>query len=230
MSKIHSAFEAVLADFLKCNAITKLSRGELTVDHYKSILREIYYYSREDPQIQAVATAYFRGADREFVKPFLRHAVAEVGHDEMALADLAVLGEDVTNIPNHMPLPETLALTAFPYYQIQYLNPVGYLGYLYFLEFLPTSSGGMLAEGLLAAGVPQQALSFLAEHTTVDVSHNALMQKYLANLVRNEADETAVIYAMQSTAVYYAGMLDAAVRTVDADLQLADHTALARCA
>ena len=68
-----------------------LAQGRITLDQYKSVLREIYHYSKEDPQIQALATVYFRGDDRGTVKMFLKHAISEIGHDRMALADLGLV-------------------------------------------------------------------------------------------------------------------------------------------
>ena len=134
MKEIEETFAQALQRFVSSAGIARLAAGELTVEEYQRVLREIYYYSREDPQIQAVATAYFRGADRDFVRDFLRHATAETGHDQLALNDLQALGVDVTDIPTQMPLPTTMGLVAFPFYQIQYSNPVGYLGYLYYMS------------------------------------------------------------------------------------------------
>jgi pyrroloquinoline quinone (PQQ) biosynthesis protein C len=146
---------------------------------------------------------------------FLKLAISEIGHDRMALADLAALGEDVSEVPLTNPLPTTIALTAFPFYQVQYANPIGYLGYLYFLEHMPTAAGRSYAEGLLRAGVPESALSFLHEHTTVDVAHNKLMDEYIQRLVRTEADLDAVCYAIEVTGELYALMLQGAIEDAE---------------
>ena len=113
----------------------------------------------------------------------------------------------MTDIPRSLPLPTTIALTAFPFYQIQYHNPIGYLGYLYFLEFMPTQAGTSYARALSAAGVPESAMSFIREHMTVDQAHNRLMDEYIVRLVRTENDLSAVAYAMRVTGHLYAEML-----------------------
>jgi pyrroloquinoline quinone (PQQ) biosynthesis protein C len=214
-TKIRSSFEDSIARFHASPALQTLASGRITLAHYKAILREIYHYAKEDPQIQALAAVYFRGDDRDSVKMFLKHAISEIGHDRMALADLAALGEDVTEVPLTNPLPTTIALTAFPFYQVQYANPIGYLGYLYFLEHMPTAAGRSYAEGLLRAGVPESALSFLHEHTTVDVAHNKLMDEYIQRLVRTEADLDAVCYAIEVTGDLYALMLQGAIEDAE---------------
>jgi pyrroloquinoline quinone (PQQ) biosynthesis protein C len=150
-----------------------LLKGQWNVFYYKSFLREVYHYSKEDPQIQALASVYFRGADRQQVKPF---------------------------------------------YQINYDNPIGYLGYLYFLEYMPTHYGQQYAEGFIRCGVPKEALGFLHEHTTVDLTHNQFMENYLEALVHDESDLKAVIYAMQVTGELYAQMIWAAIQRVESGI------------
>jgi hypothetical protein len=208
-------FGKALAAFAGSPGMTLLARGQATAAHYKATLREIYHYTKEDPQIQALAAVYFRGKDRATVKIFLKHATSEIGHDLMALEDLKTLGEDVSSIPTSLPLPTTIALTAFPFYQIQYHNPIGYLGYLYFLEYMPTQAGAGYMAALKAAGVPEAAMTFLHEHATVDVAHNNLMQEYLRRLVRTESDLSAVAYGIRVTGYLYAEMLAGAVRSAD---------------
>ncbi len=209
-SALQDAFSDALASFNASSVMQALAGGRFTIAHYKSVLREIYHYTKEDPQMQAYASVYFRGSDRETVKLFLRHAISEVGHEKLALDDLRTLGEDITGVETTQPLPATIAFTAFGFYQIAFGNPVSYLGYLYFLEFLPTQHGGIFREALLKAGVPEAALTFLRDHMTVDVGHNQLMGKYLAQLIHNQADLDAVIYTMRVTASLYAKMLQEA--------------------
>ncbi len=205
-----------MAEFNESPAIRFLLSGDFRVSHYKSVLRQFYHYTKENPQMQALASVYFRGADRRMVKPFMRHAISEIGHDHYALNDLAALGEEISEIPLQNPLPTTIALTAFPFYQIQYQNPIGYLGYLYFLEHMPTLHGTTYAAALVAAGVPDAALGFLKEHMSVDMVHTRLMDGYLDALVHDEADVAAVVYALQVGCTLYAQMLWGAMQQADA--------------
>jgi len=213
--ELQGAWATVEGRFMSSRPIQRLAAGSVGPNHYAAYLRETYFYTREDPQIQALATAWFRGADREMVKPFLQHALAEVGHDQMALDDLATLGFDIGSIPSENPLPTTLALISFPYYAIQYRTPISYLGYLYFLEFLPTSQGAGISVALSHAGVPEAAMSFLKEHRTADVGHNRLMKRYADKMLRRREDVDEVAYAMNVTAKLFSGMLEGAFKSVD---------------
>ena len=141
--------------------------------------------------------------------------MSEIGHDQLALDDLRSLGFDTEVIPRENPLPMTTALISFPFYAIQYRGPISYLGYLYFLEFLPTSRGADIAAALSAIGVPAESVSFLHEHRTVDVHHNRLMKRYADEMVRTEAEVAEVTYTMEVTVRLFEGMLTGAFEAVD---------------
>jgi hypothetical protein len=213
---LRMAFEPVQAAFLRSPALRRVHAGAITIAHYASFLEQVFHHTRENPQIQALATVYFRGAERSAIKRFFRHASSEIGHDELALEDLRTLGRDVDALPIKNPLPETTALIAFPFYQIQNLNPVGYLGYLYFLEFLPTASGSALMEALEVAGVPRAAMRFLKDHSTIDVAHNRLMETYAETLIKSTRELESAIYAMRTTGRLYAAMVECAFRQAEA--------------
>lgn len=181
------------------------------LESYKEILKQIYYHARENPQIQVLATVYFRGQQREMIKNFYRHALAEIGHDQLALNDLQYLGEDTTRLPAGRPLPATTALLSYPFYQIQFQDPVGYLGYLFHLEFMPTQFGEDFMKAFRRAEIPDGALTFVKEHLQVDQAHNRMMEEYVENLVFTEESLESVIYASAVTAGLYINMLDQAI-------------------
>lgn len=208
---IKNRFAPVLAEFLASAPMTALRDGKMTADEYRSILRQIFHHTRENPQLQALATVYFKGRQRDLVRSFYSHAASEIGHDQLALNDFATLGGDAEMVPYENPLPATTALLAYGFYQIYNLNPLGYLGYLFFLEFTPTQSGVGMMEQLGRVGVPSNALTFLKDHTEIDVGHNRLMEKYVAGLVKTERDVDCIAYAMQTTGYLYAQMLEQAM-------------------
>lgn len=211
MQQLRARFRPTLEKFLASKPMAALYAGEMTVPQYRSILRQIFHHTRENPQLQALATAYFRGRQRDMVRLFFAHAASEVGHDQLALNDFATLGGDPANVPYENPLPATSALLAYGFYQIYNLNPLGYLGYLFFLEFTPTQSGESMMESLRAIGVKDNAMTFLRDHTEIDIGHNKLMEKYVAHLVRDESDLDCIVYSMKTTAHLYEQMLSQAI-------------------
>lgn len=215
MDTVLAEFHDVLADFDSSLPMRRIASGEITINHYKEILRQIFHHARENPQIQALATIYFRGEQRRMIKDFYRHAISEIGHDQLALNDLKTLGETIDLIPYENPLPATTALLSFAFYQIYNLNPIGYLGYLFFLEFTPTKKGGSYMDFLKKIGVPHEAMSFLEDHSAIDVGHNKLMESYISELVKTQKDLDSVIYAMQVTGKLYSDMLQGAFEQAD---------------
>jgi hypothetical protein len=213
--RLQAAFVSVQTPFLRSSALRRISDGQFGVAHYASYLQQVFHHTRENPQIQALATVYFRGHQRAAIKRFFRHASSEIGHDQLALDDLVTLGVNTELLPYQNPLPETTALIAFAFYQIHNLNPIGYLGYLYFLEFLPTGSGDQLMGQLERAGVPAEAMRFLHDHTTIDAAHNRMMESYAATLITNERELDSAIYAMGVTGRLYERMVEAAFAHAD---------------
>jgi pyrroloquinoline quinone (PQQ) biosynthesis protein C len=210
--ELRNRFDPILEQFLSSPPMKLLASGKLTVDEYRSILKQVYYYVRENPQLQALATVYFRGRQRDLVKSFYQHAVSEIGHEQLALNDFQTLGGEDTNIPHKNPLPATSALTAYAFYQIYNLNPLGYIGYLFFLEFVPTQAGPILAEQFRASGVKDDALTFLRDHIEIDQAHNRLMERYVELLLQNPEDMDCVEYAMKTTSHLYEQMLSSAIK------------------
>lgn len=211
--KIESGFAEILQGFLATPAVEKMVQSTLTREEYRAMLREVFHHTRENPQLQAEATVRFRGKERDVVRDFLKHAGSEVGHDQLALNDYVTLGGDADHVPYETPLPATSALIAFGFYTVRNFAPPAYLGYLYFLEFTPTSKGPAFMDGLASAGVPREAMTFLLDHTTIDVGHNRLMERYLASIVETDGDIDTLLWAAQTTAVLYDGMLTAAMKS-----------------
>ena len=161
-----------------------------------------------NPQIQAYATMFFEGNPREIVKMFYRHAISETGHDLLAMNDLMALGVKQEKIINSKPLPITKALSANVLQDIQFKNPIRYLGYLFHLEFLPTQNGPKYLEMLSKMGIPENAVTFLQEHTEVDIGHNKLMEIYVKEMVTSPKIFDEVADTMYNTAYLHKRMLD----------------------
>jgi len=222
MSKLTNAneqlaevFDEVITAFNNCEAMQRLSNHTLSKAHYAALMRETYFYTRENPQIQAAATAFFRGGQRNVVKDFLRHATSEIGHDQLALNDMAAVGFESSGIAETRPLPSTIALTAFAYYQIYGMNPVGYLGYLYFLEFMPVRCGAEYIAALQKMQVPLEATSFLQDHAVIDVGHTQAMTSYVDNLIHDQHDLDAVIYGLRVTGELYCHFANGAIESAE---------------
>lgn len=213
--KLKSEWEKSFEKMNQTPWFKRVAKGDLQLKHYKAYLRETYFHAGRNPQIQVISTATFSNEQRALTRKVFQHAMSEISHDLLALNDLKALGHDVSKIPNERPLPDTIALVAFPLYVINYLNPVGYLGYLFHLEFLPTLNGPKYMEMLSNLGVPETAMTFIQEHSTVDQHHVKLMDNYLEELVKTDADMDFVIYCAQTTCHLHGQMISGAFQAVE---------------
>ncbi|MEL6362345.1 MAG: iron-containing redox enzyme family protein [Pseudomonadota bacterium] len=189
----------------------RISAGELTTEEYGSILREVFHYSRENPQLKAAACMYLRGRERDLVSSMFRHATAEVGHENLAMNDIISLGMNVDALPYENPLSATSLMTAYAYYQIHRMNPAGYIGYGFFLEFLPTTVGSDIILTLKKSGIPENSLSFLIDHAEIDVSHTRLVERYVDAFGRTDAEISSMGYVIETTGYMFAKLFEQAI-------------------
>jgi hypothetical protein len=207
MMRLQQDFQAIAQRFHTHPACDRFRRGDATIAEYASLMVSVAQQARENPQIQAYATAFFRGHQRDLVRTFFKHAVSEIGHDQLAADDAGRLGHDTSDLFRRQPRAGAVALTAYAYYAISHLSAVSYLGYLFFLEFLPTTYGPEYMAALDRMGVPAEARTFLMDHATVDIGHNKLMERYVDELITNEEEYEAVLHAMEVTGTLYAQMV-----------------------
>lgn len=220
-SALVSAWTRNLDVISRSTAFQLLSSGHITCRQYAAVLRQIFHNVRDNPQFMTLATSRFRGDQRDVIKPLMRHALAETGHDLLALHDIEMLGEDVSRIPFERPLSATFALRASIFHTIEHHEPVACLGYIFQLEYTATQLGQRYLQALEKSGIPRGAMTFLEEHTGVDVAHCTLMEMYCEKLVRTPDQLDDVLYMQRVTVELYAKMLDQAIETSEHWGQLA---------
>ena len=214
--RIKTAWQTEMDLINKKPWMQRLQSGDINLKHYKGFLLETYHHAGINPQIQAYATMFLKNNPREIVGMFYKHAISEIAHDVLAMNDLEVLGGNREKLEKTKPLPSTIAFNAFVLMQIQFVNPVAYLGYLFHLEFLPTNQGPGYLQLLSSLGVPAQGLTFLQEHATVDIGHNKLMEKYIKALVTDEKQLEDVLYSLRCSCHLHYKMLEAAFENGEA--------------
>lgn len=192
-----------------------LREGRFTRDHYAMFLREEYFNTLENPEALALMTFHLRATKRRKNKTMLRHAMAECGHNLMALDDLAVLGFRTDGLPGERPLPTTESYIAFFTYQIQHRNPLAFLAYVYHLESIAVAKGPEVVGTLMSLGIPGKAMTFLTEHAEVDTVHTRWVGEYLTDLVQDDSDLEDVLYGVRGAMALHGVMLRGIMEAVD---------------
>lgn len=206
--------KAVEAEWLVCSEEIKsgdflraLADRTFTVEHYKGFLRETYHNTTLNPRLGSLFQAHLNSGKPALEARFLKHNASELGHNNLALGDLAALGEDTEAVINGRPLPTTEAFAAFAAFQIQHRNPLAYLGYLFHLESLAVSRGAETMKVLDQMGIPFAAQSFLQEHSEADLTHMQFNRDYIDGFVQTDRDLEAVLYGLRGACLLHAGML-----------------------
>lgn len=200
-------WQKAFATLSKGDFFRSMEAGTFTLEHYKAFLQETFHNASLNPRIGSLFHVRMPANKSALMARFLKHNASEVGHNEMALADLTALGEDPESIRRSRPLPATEALAGFIIFQIEYRNPLAYLGYLYHLESLGTNAGRSAMGALGRLGIGPEALTFLLEHAEADVAHMQFNREYLDKFVETPEDLEAVLLGMQGSCQLYGLML-----------------------
>ncbi len=155
---------------------------------YKSYLVETYFHTTHNPFSQVKAASNFPKDNHGLFKKFVMHALAETGHNFLALDDFENIGGDKNFVGKNPPLKTTQDLIDYTYECADDPSPLRYLAYLFHVEYTPTRIGPKYVELLTARVGAGDFYSFLEEHIEVDVQHQKMLKAYFDNLVRTDAE------------------------------------------
>lgn len=211
---LHSEWETCFEAMRQGEFFRKLAVRSLTIEHYKAFLREEYHNTTLNPKIMALFFSRLHTSEHAMAAKVLKHAAMEVGHNELALQDLAALGEDIEAVRHGRALPATEALAAFMVFQVEHRSPLAFLGYIYHLEALSERMAGGSGDLFGKIGVPENAMSFLKEHADADPVHTRWNREYLSTFVRTEEDLEAALYGMRGAALLHGAMFQGILDSV----------------
>lgn len=216
-----NAPEIILAEWERCfealrqgEFFRKLAARSLTIDHYKAFLREEFHNTTVNPKIMAIFFSRLDSPDYGTAAKLLKHAAMETGHNEMALNDLAALGEDVEAVRKARALPATEALAAFVIHEMERRNPLAFLGYLYHMEAISERLAGGSSDLFGSMGIPESALSFLREHAEADLVHVKWNREYLRTFIRSDGELEAVLYGIKGSVLLHGLMFQGIMDSV----------------
>lgn len=199
----------------KAKGFKMILDGRLETRHYHQILKQIFLYYRNLPQLHAFATAYFHGSQRKVIKDFYYYSISKTDEIQLILNDLRLIGEDIDVAKLSNPLPSTTALIAFAFYQIQYNSPVSYLGSLFHNENVFRKYGKNFIFSFEKRGISRQKMSFLCEQAIEDNDQELRIAHYMKDLIITNDDLDAVIYTARSSAYYFGQMIEQSIDCAD---------------
>ena len=126
------------------------------------------------------------------------HVKEELGHDDLLLDDLELLGVKRATALSRIPSPTVASLVGAQYYWIHHHHPIAFLGFVALMEGHPPTP--KLIQTLISAtGFPHAAFQTLTEHGELDPGHRDRLYRTIDALPLTAEHETLMgISAMHS--------------------------------
>ena len=180
---------------LSAPIIAACQREEITLPRYVAFLTEAYYHVRETIPLLMACGSRLGPRHRWLQDAITEYIEEERGHDRWILADIAACGADAVAVEQGMPRLATELMVSYAWDWVLRKNPVSFFGMVLVLEGtsvnLATSMGQLIQHKL---GLPEQAMSYLYSHGSLDQEHIQFFRTLMDQLT--DADDQAAVIHM----------------------------------
>jgi len=191
--------------------VQAVENGTINKALYAIYMIETYHYTSHNARNQ-VLVGTRSGCSAPYTKFCYQHASEEVGHEKMALHDLASMGlagiKDESVVLPH-PLLETESLIAYLYWISLTGNPLQRLGYSYWAESCYSYINPVIGKLRSTLGLEDSQLTFFVAHSDIDTEHFEDVKNIIRRTCKTQDDLNSIAYAMEATLGLTAKMLDA---------------------
>ena len=180
---------------LSAPIIAACQREEITLPRYVAFLTEAYYHVRETIPLLMACGSRLGPKHRWLQDAITEYIEEERGHDRWILSDIAACGADAVAVEQGMPRLATELMVSYAWDSVLRKNPVSFFGMVLVLEGtsvnLATPMGQLIQHKL---GLPEQAMSYLYSHGSLDQEHIQFFRKLMDQLT--DADDQAAVIHM----------------------------------
>jgi pyrroloquinoline quinone (PQQ) biosynthesis protein C len=186
--------QRVLEGIMSVEAVKNVLGGRLDPAVYIAYLTNVFHYAQHSATVIAMAGARAVQRHPELARYLLHHADEELGHEQWALDDLAVLGVPAQTVRASRPVPACAAMIGYEYYVAGHANPVALFGWLYTLEAMGDDLGSRIAQaiGPQLDGAEGRGVKFLSGHGVADHDHTADLTRMISTHITDPADRSDV--------------------------------------
>lgn len=190
------------------NAFFKhIGRKKIDVKLYQLLMAQVYHYTKHNAASQAVA-AFNLHSSASNLQPFVyRHALDEVGHENMVLHDLNSIGILDQALIDQGPLPPTDALIEYLYGASVRHGAIARLGYSFWAEdayqYIDDSLVGTIRRDLDLA---DENMTFFVAHSRIDEKHSAQVRAAIRKYCTKPEDRR-LIKSVAETTLYLTGCI-----------------------
>ena len=179
---------------LAAPAIQACQRGEVTLPSYIAFLTEAYYHVRQTVPLLMACGSRLTERHRWLQDAITEYIEEERGHDRWILNDIAACGGDRDAVAAGEPNFYTEMMVSYAWDSVMRGNPASFFGMVLVLEGtsvdLATPMAQLIRQRLQ---LPEQAMSYLTSHGSLDQEHIQFFAKLMDQL-SDPADQQAVIH------------------------------------
>ena len=208
------SYQDLMKEFdVQVNEVSKAFTNYPWLDRraYVSWLAQTYFYIRYTTRLVSLCAAKCRIEDQAFFEKTIWHLKEEVGHENIAIADLRNLGYAPDDIAE---LPSTRAIYHSQVFFVEHYGPYAQLGYSMLLEGMAGKAGPGVTK-ILTKTYGEKASKLLRVHAEEDPGHVEAGLVFLKDLdstaryaiTKNLTEGTAVYCNMLSSAAIAAKTL-----------------------
>lgn len=182
--------------------------GERVLKLYREYLRYCYHFVSLSAAFTPLAARRMELKHLSARKWILEHSGEEMGHELMALNDLAKLKMDTQKIQKENAPIGVVGYVSFFHYKVTMANPWSAFGVLFLLEGMASALAPMMVKNIAAHLGEVRALSFFKEHGELDSDHLGQQRKVLEKADLSGDDLAAIAQTITETAQMKRFMLD----------------------
>jgi pyrroloquinoline quinone (PQQ) biosynthesis protein C len=217
LDRLDAALSASIEQLKDSAFYQQVTQGKNTRALYIRYLQYAYHYVRMTSSFTPLAAQRMNPKFMAVRKWILEHSSEEIGHENMALLDLAQLGFDKESTQSSKAPVGVIAWTSFFHYKVTVDNPFCAFGVLYFLEGMARQLAPDILKPIMGSlGAEEKgAIRFFKEHGDLDQDHMAEQTEILGRTELSAADEDAIVDTIVQAAQIKRFMLDQLVKDVE---------------
>ena len=217
-SKLDQRLDILWGDLIRTSPLLRvIDENRITRELYAIYMVETYHYTGHNARNQALV-GMRPDLSAPYMKFCLEHAADEVGHEKMALHDVASLGIVDPDAALPVPLMETDILISYLYWVSQTGNPLQRLGYSYWAESCYKYINPLLAKLRKHLDLQASQMTFFIAHSDIDAEHFEDIKRIIERTCKSQEDLDAVTRVMESTLKLTGDVLNACHREYELHL------------
>ncbi|WP_152225706.1 iron-containing redox enzyme family protein [Pseudomonas sp. SCB32] len=177
---------------------------------YQQVMLQVYHYTRYNSVSQAACAFSADPKQTTLLRYVYKHALEELGHENMVLRDLEAVGL----LPQEMPAPlaPTQALIAFLNDVAIRKGPIARLGYSYWAEDVYEHIQPVLQRFRKDLNLNDEQMTFFVAHSTIDEKHFEEVRLAIGRAANTEEDRQQIKEVARVTLWLTGQLLEEALR------------------